>query len=68
MQTEFATKLDELNQQIMHLQEENERYQSLTTGVSMESFHEDDQEFWQVKYGYILIFLKIHCRSKFLTF
>ena len=45
MQTEFATKMDELNQQIVHLQEENERYQSLTTGASIESFHEDDQEF-----------------------
>ena len=45
MQTKFATKVDELNQQIVHLQEENERYQSLTTGASMESFHDDDQEF-----------------------
>ena len=45
MQIEFAAKVDELSQQIVQLQEENERYQSLTTGASIESFHEDDQEF-----------------------
>ena len=45
MQTKFATKIDELNQQVAHLQEENEKFQSLTTGAGNKPSHESDQEF-----------------------
>ena len=45
MQTKFATKINELNQQVTHLQQENEKFQSLTTGATSKPSHESDQEF-----------------------
>ena len=45
MQTKFATKIDELNQQVAHLQEENIKFQSLTTGATNKPSHENDQVF-----------------------
>ena len=45
MQTTFATKINELNQQVAHLQEENVKFQSLTTEAAHKPSHESDQEF-----------------------
>ena len=38
-------KINELNQQVVQLQDENEKLQSLTTGTLHESCHDSDQEF-----------------------
>ena len=38
-------KIDELNQQVVQLQDENEKLQSLTTGTLHESCHDSNQEF-----------------------
>ena len=45
MQTKFATKINELNQQVAHLQEENEKFQSLTTGAANKPSHGSDEEY-----------------------
>ena len=38
-------KINELNQQVAHLQEQNQKLQLLTAGVSHESYHDSDQDF-----------------------
>ena len=38
-------KIDELNQQVVQLQDENEKLQSLTTGTLHEPCHDSNQEF-----------------------
>ena len=38
-------KINELNQQVAHLQEQNQKLQLLTAGVSHESYHDSNQEF-----------------------
>ena len=45
MQTKVATKINELNQQVTHLQDENEKLHSLTTGAAKKPSHESDEEF-----------------------
>ena len=44
MQAGVAMRINDLTQQVVHLQEENEKLQSLTTSASYELCHDGDQE------------------------